>query len=259
MVNARHFKAFVAAAAFLTLPLIAEAVTYSGSAGTLSATVSFEVNGGDLVVTLTNTSPNDVLVPTDVLTAVFFGAAGNPLFTRTSATLDAGSTTIQTPGGSGSGTDSGGVVGGEWAYLNSLSVSGNNEGISATGLGLFGPGQVFPGSNLEGPASPDGLQYGIASAGDNVGTGNGGVQNNTLIKNSVVFHLGLNGNTFDPLTDITSVSFLYGTSLTDIIITGDCVDCPPPVTRVPEPGMLTLLGGSTLGLLGLSWRRRSRS
>jgi hypothetical protein len=256
MGNARHFKAFVAAAAFLTLPLIAEAVTYSGSDATRSASVSFEVSGGDLVVTLTNTSTNDVLVPTDVLTAVFFGAAGNPLFTPTSATLNAGSTTILTGDGSGSGTDPGGVVGGEWAYLNGLSVTGNNEGISSTGLGLFGPGNVFPGSNLEGPASPDGLQYGLTSAGDNVGTGNGGLQNNTLIKNSVVFHLGLNGNIFDPLTDITGVSFLYGTSLTEIIITGDCIDCPQ--TRVPEPGMLTLLGGSTLGLLGLTWRRRNR-
>jgi hypothetical protein len=257
MISGRHFRAFVAAATLLTVPMISEAVTYSGSDATHSASVSFQVSGGDLVVTLTNTSPNDVLVPTDVLTAVFFSAAGNPTFLQTSAVLNAGSTTTLTPGGSGSGTDAGGVVGGEWAYLNSLSVNGNNEGISSAGLGLFGSAQLFPGSNLEGPADPDGLQYGLASAGDNVATGNGGIQNNTLIKNSVVFHLGLNGNTLDPLTDITAVTFLYGTSLTEILIPGGCVDCVP--SRVPEPGLLVVLGGSTLALLGLTSRRRNRS
>src|SRR5438128_2587712 len=215
MVNARHFKAFVAAAAFLTLPLIAEAVTFSGSSGTLSASVSFTVVGSDLVVTLTNTSPNDALVPTDILSAVFFSATGDPLLLRTSAVLNTGSTTILTGGGSGSGTDPGGVVGGEWGYLNNLNVlGGKNEGISATGLNLFGPTSLFPGSNLEGPVDPDGIQYGLTSAGDNTATGNGGLQNNTLIKNSVVFHLGLNGQAYD-VSDITGVSFRYGTALTE--------------------------------------------
>ena len=103
---------------------------------------------------------------------------------------------------------------------------------------------------------PDGIQYGLTSAGDNTATGNGGLQNNTLIKNSVVFHLGLNGQAFD-VSDITGVSFLYGTALTETIVPGNCVNCVP---RVPEPGTLMFLGGSTLGLLGLtSWRRRGRA
>ena len=262
MGKARVFKAaMAAAAAIIVLPLVAAAapITFSGSDGTHSATATFAVIGGELVVTLTNTSASDATLTTDILTAVFFTATGDPLFSRTSVELNAGSTTTAYPSGSGNGTDAGGVVGGEWSYLNSLSVNGHDEGISSSGLGVFGPGNLFPGSNLQGPDSPDGLQYGITSAGDDQATGNGDIQNNTLIKNSVVIHLGLNGNVgFDPYRDITAVSFLYGTTLTDPFIPGDCVGtCVRQPGVVPQPATLTLLGTSVLGLLGWAARRRT--
>src|SRR5262245_4657243 len=252
--------AMAVAAAIIVLPLIAAAtpITFYGSDGTHSASATFEVIGGDLVVTLTNTSPSDATLTTDILTAMFFTATGNPLFTRTSVVLDTGSTTTAYPSGSGSGTEAGGAVGGEWSYLNSLAVFGNNEGLSSSGLGVFGPGNLFPGANLEGPDSPDGLQYGITSPGDDQATGNGDIQNVTLIQNSVVFHLGLNGNdTFDPYRDITGVSFLYGTTLTDPVLTGGCLtNCVRETEQVPQPGTLALLGSSLLGLLGWAARRR---
>lgn len=250
----KDLKALAAVLALMTFPVIAEAlpVTYTASDATRAASATFDVVGGNLVVTLANTSSNDVAQPIDVLTAVYFTIASDPAFTRISAALNAGSTTTLTPAGAGSGTDAGGVVGGEWAYKNGLSAFGNNEGISSSGLGLFGPGDRFPGTNREGPDSPDGLQYGITSAGDNQATGNGGVQL-TLIKNSVLFTLGSVPLGFNPLTDITAVTFQYGTALTEPHLEGSCIDCPN--TRTPEPGTLALLGGSVLGLFGLARRR----
>ena len=128
-------------------------------------------------------------------------------------------------------------------YRSGLSGApgGAGQGISSTGLGLFGPFDLFPGSNLQGPASPDGLQYGITSAGDNPLTGNTPVTAsgmNDLIQNAVAFKLtGLPGGF--TLSDISNVSFLYGTSL-----------------PVPEPATLWLLGLACAGV-GL-WRRPSR-
>ena len=259
MGKARLFTvALAATASIVALPLMAAAITFSASDATRSASVNFEVIGGELVVTLTNTSPIDAGVTTDILTAVFFTAKGDPLFTKTSADLAAGSTTTSYPsGGAGSGTNVSGV-GSEWAYLNNPGVFGQNEGLSSSGLGVFGANDRFDTvTNLEGPDSPDGLQYGITSAGDDPATGNGDIQNSTLIKNSVVFHLGLNGNTFDPYTDITDVRFLYGTALTDTLLTGGCTEgCG--TTQVPQPGTLVLVGTSFLGLLGWAGGRRRR-
>src|SRR5215813_2986344 len=124
MGTARVFTtAMAVVAAIIVLPLIAAAapITFYGSDATRSASATFEVIGGDLVVTLTNTSPNDAAVTTDILTAVFFAAKGDPLFTKTSAALAPGSTTTAYPSGIGSGTNATGV-GSEWAYLNNLSV-----------------------------------------------------------------------------------------------------------------------------------------
>ncbi len=53
--------------------------------GSLSASANFNLTGNVLTVTLTNTSAADVLVPTDVLTAVFFN--GNGTLTPVSALL----------------------------------------------------------------------------------------------------------------------------------------------------------------------------
>lgn len=212
-------------------------VTFTGSSGSLSAEATFASSGSDLQVTLTNTSSADVLVPTDVLTAVFFSIAGNPTLTPLSAVLAPGSTVLFGT------TDPGGVVGGEWAYKSA-------SGVSSTGLGIFGPGDRFPGSNLQGPTSPDGLQYGITSAGDNPSTGNTPVTGtNALIKNSVIFTLGGLPVGF-ALNDIGDVVFRYGTSLSEPSF--------PGTPQVPEPAsVLTWIGLAGLGLLVAHRRRRS--
>ena len=216
------------------------AVTYTGSQGDLEASVTFEIVGSDLLVTLTNVSEADVLVPIDVLTAVFFDIEGDPILARTSAVLDAGSVVHF------GGTDPGDVVGGEWAYKTGLSGApgDNSQGISSVGLGLFGPPYLFPGSNLDGPASPNGLNYGITSAGDDVTTGNTPVTGTRpLIQDSVVFELGgvPDGLTLD---DISNVWFQYGTSLDE-----------PSFPHAPEPTTILLLA-SAVGAFSILRRRK---
>jgi hypothetical protein len=213
-----------------------------GAHGNLGASVDFATSGTDLIVTLTDTSTADVLVPSDVLTAVFFNVSGAPLsLTRTSAVLPAGSVVLF------GGTDPGGVVGGEWAYKSGLSgPEGTSYGISSSGLNMFGPADLFPGNNLQGPASKDGLQYGITSAGDNPATGNSAVTgDNALIKNQVVFTLGGLPPGFDPFTSVTSVAFQYGTAIG--------TESNFPGRPVPEPAPLALLAGA-----GLIFARRGR-
>jgi hypothetical protein len=194
--------------------------------------------GGFLQVTLTNTGSGDPAAPGDILTALFFNLAGDPSLSRDSAVLGAGSTVIHGPTPS---TDPGGVVGGEWAYNNTQSVFGANEGISSAGFGTFGVGDVFPGSNLQGPTSVNGIQYGITTAFDTGGNDNTGISSVGLIQNQVVFTLD---NFTGTLADISHVSFQYGTALTETNIPAN----------VPDGGRTAMLLG--LSLSGLGFVRR---
>jgi hypothetical protein len=215
--------------------------TFSGSSGNLAASATFTTSGNTLTVVLTNTATADVMVPSEVLTALFFSwiPPNDPVgFTPVSAVLTAGSTVFFGP-------DGGGNVGGEWAY-------NGTPGISSAGFGLFGPGDLFGGPNLQGPASPDGLQYGITSAGDNTATGNAAVTGgNALIKNSVTFTLSapagydLDAHSF--LTRLTGVRAQYGTGLDE-----------PSFELIPLPPA-AWAGLSTLAaVLGISYHRRRR-
>lgn len=212
----------------VAVPLVVTASGLGNNGETLKAKATFEVVGTELVVQLFNEgtyNPNDA---GDILTAVFFDVVGNPTFTKIEAKLTLGSTV---KGNSGL-TDAGGVVGGEWAYKSGLSGAphGAKQGISSAGYGLFGPGDRFPGSNLQGPASPDGVQYGVTTLTDTAGNDNGSINNQGLIKNGVVFRLGNlpGGFTVDR---ICNVSFQYGTGLDEINL-------------IPEPTGFWLVAGS---------------
>lgn len=218
-------------------PAYADSAIFSASSANLAASAEFETSGSNLIVRLTNSSPFDVLVPADILTAVFFELNCDPLdLTPVSATLNGGSTVLF------GGTDPGDVVGGEWEWEESFSgpaPHGADYGISSSGYGLFGSGEMFPGTNLQGPDGVNGLQYGITSAGDNPATGNTPVTGtNALIKNSVVFTLSGLPAGFD-IDCITNVNWQYGTSLTE--------------PNIPEPASALLLG---IGACALLRRRR---
>lgn len=232
-----------ATVALHSIPARGGPISISASSGTHSAQVDFARSGSNLIVTLTNTSTSDAMDPTDILTGVFFNIPSNPALTRTSAMAPVSSPVVEI----GTGTDvtpGDRVLGGEWAYLNGLSVGGNNQGISSSGLGIFGPPNLFPGPDLVSPTSPDGVNLGITTAGDNVLTGNGGISGQWLSKNSVVFTLG--GYTGEPSQDIGRVRFQYGTDLSEFNIVA------------PEPGSLALCLAS-MALIAFRSRNRLRS
>lgn len=221
-------RAFVVAALVVSAAGSANAAMFTGTSGSLQATVDFNVNGTTLEVLLSNSSMNDVLAQASLLTGVFFQVSGPALsLTPSSAVVPAGSSVVfGTP-------DPGNVVGGEWAYGANLGGGPSGVGaygISSSGLGLFGAAN-FPGNNLEGPVAVDGPQYGITSMGDNLATGNGTVTGGVgMIKHSVFFTLtGLPAN-FD-LSRISGVSFQYGTALDE-----------PSFPGVPTPGAAALFG-----------------
>ena len=224
-----------------SLPII-----FEGMGGNLQARATFEQFDAKLVITLSNISPADVMVPADILTAVFFTLAGDPSLMPVSAIVPAGSMVLFGT------TDPGNNVGGEWAYKNHLKNApyAADEGISTAGFGLFGPKDRFPGSNLQGPDNIAGMNYGIVSAGDNPAMGNQPVTGkNALIKNAVVFTLtGLPlGYRLTPAS-ISAVSFQYGTSL------------PPEEpnlrgTFIPEPSTGVLVAAGLL-LARMLYRRR---
>lgn len=245
-----NFRRLAAVAVGLTMAAAGQAVAMAtftgtgsgfGSGGSKSATVTFDVSGSNLIVTVTNSATSDVLVPADVLTGMAFDVTGGPIaLTRVSGLLAAASTVVYDP----DGQPAGGVIGGEWAYMSGLVglPNGASYGISSAGLGLFGPGDLFPGPDLAAPTSPDGLQYGLLSAGDNTATGNGGITGSGgLIRSSVVFTLsGLPAN-FD-LGRITNVFAIYGTAIGE------------GGFQIPAPGSAVMLG-----LAGAMLARRRRS
>jgi hypothetical protein len=98
-----------------------------------------------------------------------------------------------------------------------------------------------------------GIDYGIASAGDNPATGNGGISGHgPLIKDSIVFTLtAAQGFVLSELG--SSVVFQYGTSLDETHITSF-----PPITTfgqpsVPEPSSMAI--AVTAIVLVSCWRR----
>lgn len=194
------------------------------------------MDSSKLIITLTNSSLNDVLVQSSVLTGVFWDITGPALSLMTvSAVLGPGSIVhFDSP-------PPGDVVGGEWAYVGGLSGAPENTdyGISSSGLGLFGDPN-FPGPNLDDPFAVDGLNYGITSAGDNMATGQSAVTGTRpLIQSSVVFTLMGLPSGFDPAVSINNVQFQYGTSLAD--------------AHFPTPGAAALMG-----IAGLFAGRRRR-
>jgi hypothetical protein len=228
---------------------LAQTFTFTGSNNnSLTASVSFAQSGNDLIVTLANTTAADTLMPSQVLTAVFFTLAGHPTLTKISAVVAPGSVTLFGTNGPA------GDVGGEWAYMDTLTNApgGSMYGLSSSGFSagpMFGTADEFePGDDLNpNSPSPDGLDYGLVSWGDNPATGNNAVTGkDPLIKHAVVLTLGLPVDYVLTADKISAVNFQYGTSLTEPNIPG---------VLIPEPSTIALV---TSGILLLALVRRRK-
>ena len=211
----------------------ATSVSFSGSSGNLSANALFSLSGNTLTVTLTNTSSADVLVPTDVLTAVWFNTSS--ALTPVSASLNGSSVFYGSISNDGDG----------WGYYSGLGggAHGKNNGITASGFGIGGGHANFGnGSALQG------VDYGLLSAGDKSATGNGGVTGHgPLIKNSSLFTLTVAPG-FSLAQLGNNVVFQYGTSLTETSYNGY-------LQQIPEPATLSVLG-TALVTLGTGLKRK---
>jgi hypothetical protein len=222
----------------------AHGALYQGSdAGGRSATVDFQVSGGDLIVTLTNVATHDVTKPDQLLTGVFFEFEDALTLSRTSAVLGAGSNVWipQASGATPGPIDAPNIIGGEWAGRTGIgAIAPADIGISSAGLGVFGGGHLFPGSNLWGPIAKDGAQYGILSAGDDLTTGNGAILGTPYVQNQVVFTLSGNPAALAAidLAKAKKVWFQYGTKFGEPGFKGDLVPTPGATCVLALGGVL---------------------
>ena len=248
-------------AAVLMSASSANAITFTGSDSYgRAASATFSLRSDGLHILLANTATYDAMVPTDMLTALFFNVPTGVALTPAHAYVGANSTVIDTVTGNANYHPAGYNIGGEWAYAANLGQLGGLEGTSSTGLGLFGSGN-FGGGNLQGPTSGavDGVQYGITTAGDNVSTGNGGItsaNSSQFIRYQVELILTSVPTTFD-LSGISDVRFQYGTDLTEPYFVGASYT-PSPPPRVPDGGSTFMLLSSALAGVG-ALRRKIKS
>ena len=219
--------------------VVPSSITLTGSAmqnGFLNqAQVEFDLSGSNLTVTLTNTATQtfdstNTLVPTNVLTGVLFDIAGNTslgALTPGNANLASGShmlttgsppttsTTDTSASGWGYGTPTGGTFNGQHYGIEAFG------GISTASLANFANSNTPPNSAM----NLDGLDYGIIGPGY-VSGGNGGVTSeNPFEQTAEVFHFTVNSSTFTDVSQISNVSFQYGTNNGDAAF--------PPTTASP--------------------------
>ena len=233
--------------------VVPSSITLTGSAmqnGFLNqAQVEFDLSGSNLTVTLTNTATQtfnstNTLVPTNVLTGVLFDIAGNTslgALTPGNANLASGShmlttgsppttSTIDTSAsGWGYGTPTGGTFNGQHYGIEAFG------GISTASLANFANSNTPPNVAMH----LDGLDYGIIGPGY-VSGGNGGVTSeNPFEQTAEVFHFTVNSSTFTDVSQISNVSFQYGTANGDAAFP-PTTKASPAISTTANPSSVTL-------------------
>ena len=223
----------------------ATSVTFNGGGmnglNALSASAQFDLTGSTLTVTLTDTATSAAskYVPSDVLTAVYFGTTSLAALTPETASLD-GSTIISTDH-----TD----VGSNWEFLGGFSpVRGLVNGISASGLTVFGQGNFNNCAASSTCNNLGGINWGLVPSFFPPPQGiNGGFTGRALVDDRVQFTLSTMPGF--SLSSINSVQFQWGTSDSEFSATG--------LGTVPEPSTLLLVSGGIA--LAAFWRRKRQS
>jgi hypothetical protein len=261
-VNAATFACLFAISAVAQ----ADSITFNGSSSGRQASVTFATSGSDLIVTLTNTATSSTPNASFVLTGVFFSMNPSVSLTRVAAEIAAGSNLAQAGQSDFAPTDTNANglldIGAEWAYKTGTNAFGSNQGIASVGLGGsndFGSSN-FPGSDLDNPLSPNGLNYGIVPAGFVNGEGNGGMHNDPFVRNSVRLTLSGLSAGFSTQSSISNVTFIYGTDLGIFDMPGTPGNPPggetPPGVPLPAAAWA---GFALLGGFGLKRRRLSKN
>jgi hypothetical protein len=266
--------AFVAVA-LPAVPAAASTVTFTGDNGqglsasaTFSSLVAAAGGGYTLSMVLANTGdPAALNGGNTLLTGLFFDVSGG-LLDKSGATAVASA--LAAISASGVTVTENRNVAGEWAFKNSAggfavlngSAAQPHVGLSAAGLGDFGPGDrlsTASGLNLTGPASVGGADLAIVPGGDLSSLNKGMSGLSPFIQNSLA--ITLHSNTYFTLDGIGNVFFQYGTNYSE----GGLLGTRAPLVSVPlTGGRVTPLpaaawgGAVLLAGLGVGLRRRNR-
>ena len=257
-----------------TAPDANATAVFTASGGGLSAKAEFTITGTTLEILLTNLD-SSVGATNEALTGVFF-KLGSSAFTPVSATIPAGSSIVQAgecstacAGATNVGGEYGYEFNGGWGF-----AAGANQGVASSGYLTTGLPENFGnfpgGTDLDDPESLDGANFAIVGSAFVPYSGNGGLDNDPLIRSAVKFVL----NTGVALSEssISNVYFTYGTSpdkttpggTTSGTATTTTTGTPtttttgtPTTGSVPEPGILALFGAG-LVMASRQIRRRAR-
>ena len=252
MKSARSPFFAAAALALLLAPVSSWATLYGASvsigSGTgdcpCSASATFNVTNGQIVVTLTNT-----------LSIADFISAGQALsdiiFTLSDAPGTLGSTSASGQFGDIDGS-------GNLTYTSSDTLNGNTTPLRWLGQGPNPPGGKgffdITGNTITLEAIGGGqpsqmIAPFLANGGVYTSANNGVQQHNSYVIGSAEFTLALSGVTAD--TVVTAANFSFGTG--PDVFSGNTT--PVPIPEAPEPATLALIG---FGLAAVGFFRRGR-